>query len=138
MLNCSEICWIVLKYFELFRNMLSCSEICWIVQKYVELFWNMLNCSEICWIVLKYVELCWNILNCSEICKNFCTKTSQYSYFCYRYGSDSPVGGLGCPRWGFLQISSHIITHNHISPICEKLKIGLIRIIDQWFYLPNI
>ena len=33
-----------------------------------------------------------------------------YIYFSYRYGSDSPVGGLGCPRWGFLQISSHIIT----------------------------
>ena len=37
-----------------------------------------------------------------------------YIYFSYRYGSDSPVGGLGCPRWGFLQISSHIIPDTDI------------------------
>ena len=34
--------------------------------------------------------------------------TRKKDYFSYWYGSDIPVGGLGCPRWGFLQISSHI------------------------------
>ena len=40
----------------------------------------------------------------------FLSRYYSLKLYIVRYGSDIPVGGLGRPRCGFLQISSHIIT----------------------------
>ena len=44
----------------------------------------------------------------------------------------SPEGGLGCPRWGFLQISSHIITLSHVSICIYRLL--YIQIVQIYVY----
>jgi len=72
----------------------------------------MLNCSEIGCIVQKYVELFRNMYKI--------IKKNIFQKYVNTFVPKPPS------------------TVTFVMGVCEKLEIGLIRIIDQWFYLPNI